>query len=189
MWSHELAWKIVPHGLSTYLLHHYPRFDLTTPPFQIEESAALGFGVTCLILLAAVYGLRGRLGHREWLSLPRPRVTWFVLATGLALIVYMSKLGSEAAPRLIAVYYIPAAASILAISSLSSRVVHRVLWKLVSYAAILMVFPLVILSPGCPLLPPPLFEAGLRALHIPASIVSQLDRTLRARETRRDYLG
>jgi hypothetical protein len=109
-----------------------------------------------------------------------------VAATAVAWLGYMSKIGGEDSSRLVAVYYLLGIGAILAIVPVDGIVVHRRLWKWVGYAAMAMIFPVLLLNPSRPLLPLHLLVDGLRKIGVPASPVAQLEENHRLRAFRFD---
>ena len=188
LWSHDLIWP-VPAALDRHIRRDYPRFSTRVISFQIEETAGIGMGVTAFLALGLLYGLGARLGRPDLRIRPRTGAFLFAAGTALAGLTYLAKMGSEAAPRLVAVYYLVAIAALLALLPLNGIIVHRRLWKLAGYAALVIVFPLVILSPARPLLPPHLIVGGLRSVGVPSSVLDKLEQGYHIRGLRFDNLG
>jgi hypothetical protein len=188
LWSHELSWNVLPSALDGYIRRNYPRFNIRAIPFQIEETAALGIGVVAFTALCGICGIRARVGRADRRIGIKAGTFLFAAATALAWTAYLAKMGSEAAPRLVAAYYIVWIAALLALLPLEGRIVHRWWWKLVGYAAIALVFPLVILSPARPLLPVRLIDTCLR-IGVPVSVLAHLDEGFRVRSSRFDDLA
>ena len=101
----------------------------------------------------------------------------------------MAKMGSEAAPRLVAAYYPVTIAALLLLLPPDGRTVHRRWWRAIAYAAMIMAFVLIVLNPARPLLPERWIIGGLRLLHPPASAVAHLEAHYRLRALRRDGLA
>jgi len=86
---------------------------------------------------------------------------WIMGGGVISLLVYMGKIASEAAPRLVTPYYIVLIAGALVVASLDGRVVR---WKLFRFAGIVVIasaFPMMILAPARPLFPTEAFGALL----------------------------
>jgi hypothetical protein len=183
VWPREIHWPF-QQALTRRLHADFPRFDLNTVPFQIEENCGVGLGVSALAALGVVYGWRRR-------SVPwRPEPDWPALAIVASIIVawlgYMLKMSSEAAPRLVAVYYIAGIAALLLFFPVAGPLVHRRWWRGVGYATMATAFVLIVLNPSRPLLPGNGIAAGLRLVHAPARAVAQLEDNYRERAQRRD---
>jgi hypothetical protein len=188
-WTHELDWNSFQPALRNWLHPDYPRFNINATAFQIEETAGVGPGVTILALLGLCYGLVSRLGGSGVRIRTKPGAWWIIAGATVASLAYLTKMGSEAAPRLFAAYYIVAILALLLFVPLDGTVTHRRLWKAVAYASVAMVFPLLLLSPGRLLLPAQLIESGFKIIHLPASALSQLQLSYRVRSHRVDNLG
>lgn len=139
--------KWLPDSLELFLAAHYPRFDLDWRELPQEEGDGFGPGISLLLIIAAAGLVRSR---------PRTRLSFLsksihagiLIATG----VYLIKMGSEAAPRLMIPYY-AACLAVLLRSPLNDRLTRRRWWCWSATAAAALVLPAVILSPGRPLVP------------------------------------
>jgi hypothetical protein len=89
---------------------------------------------------------------------------WIGAATWISLLVFMSKMGSESAARLIAPYYIPLIASLLLLPGMAA-LTRRRWWKIWAAIAALAALPLVILNPSRPLWPALTFLQKATALY------------------------
>lgn len=145
--------RIIPSGIKDRLRRDYPRIEYAAGEMQIEERAGVGLGIVACAGLMAGYGLWASFVRRN-LKVRRDRqAAWIAAAAAMALLIYMAKMGSEAAARLVAVYYPLIIAGISILASLDGRVVNRALFRLVGVAAMLSSLMLVILSPSRPLFP------------------------------------
>jgi hypothetical protein len=110
--------------------------------------------------------------HRFWLSRNSPRLVhtrnsgalWIALGSFVALLAYMSKMGSEAAPRLIAPYYVMMILGVVSIAALDGAVMMRSLWKITGCLTLASAFIPLTLNPARPLFPVNLTENLLEKL-------------------------
>jgi hypothetical protein len=185
LWPHDFHWPDEA-SLSKAFKPAYPRFMLDDMPFQIEENAGLGLGVSAFWIASFFYGLRGRLSFGS--RTPPLFVLLFAGTTLIASLAFMAKLGSEAAPRLFAVYYVALIAAALLVLPPEGRVIHRLAWKGLACASLAVSFLLIILNPSRPLVPVPWILGGLRLFHAPEASIVRLQENFRLREVRRDGL-
>jgi len=183
VWPHEFKWPHQDEIQAAIQSHGFPRFGLTGVPFQVDETAGIGPGVLLLSILGAIYGLRRRIAQ------PRRPGAWLLAGSVLvAWLGYMSKMGSEAGQRLVAVYYVAGILALLVVLPVNGLAIHRAGWRLLAAVTMLMAFPLVILSPARPILPVPWIDAALRLARVPAAVIEHLDEGYRLRAQRRDEL-
>jgi hypothetical protein len=130
----------------------FPRYHMThLNELPQEEAAALGLGVTLLLLTAigaTVCGM-GRTGSKQSVMALMSPVG---LAAWVSALVFMLKMGSEADPRLMLPYYPLAIIPILLLPAQNHLLRFRG-WKLLIVLAALSVLPAVVLSPARPLWP------------------------------------
>jgi hypothetical protein len=142
---------------------------------QIEETAGMGLGLAVFAFTALGFCLAAiisRYGHSRKRD---PRACWIVAGVGLALLVYMAKIGSESGPRLIAAYYPLMIAGVLVMTALDGGWTRNRFYQLVGLAALLSAFPLVVLSPARPLFPVASVKACLGSLHVPGSMIGRYE--------------
>jgi hypothetical protein len=189
VWTHDLQWESFQPALRRWLRSDYPRFDITATAFQIEETAGVGPGIVAFAALGMILGL-SRPPRGASLHVRRNTGTWWIVAgTAVACLAYLTKMGSEAAPRLFAAYYVAGLMALLLLVPLDGAVTHRRLWKGLAYLAMALVFPLVLLNPSRPLVPVGWIETGFQAVHLPSSALSQLNRGYGIRAHRLDNLA
>jgi hypothetical protein len=156
------------------LSHDFPRLNLNLLEFPTEDGAGVGLGCA----LGAALFLAVSAGARRWdrtLIVPRSvPAAWIVAGGVLALLVYMGKIASEAAPRLVAPYYVLIIAGVLVLAALDGRVVRWKLFQFAGLAVVLSAFPLTILSPARPLFPTHMVAALLEH-HGGAKLRQRLD--------------
>jgi hypothetical protein len=162
VWFKPIRWeKVIPDGLKERLAHDFPRFDITVGEMQMEEGAGVGIGIVICVGLMAVWGLRA-LGARANSRIVRNALSLGIITGGgLAFLIYMSKMGSEATARLVAAYYPLLIAGVSILVPLNGSVMKRSLFKIAGSVSMLSALPLVILSPSRPL-----FPVGLVAEHL-----------------------
>ncbi|MCB1235074.1 MAG: hypothetical protein KDM91_08385 [Verrucomicrobiae bacterium] len=149
-WWNARARGFLPEKLDALLRRDYPRFDLEWREFPQEESDGLGLGLS---LLAGFSGVAAVFCRRK---IPRPfhagNDRLVIAGIAVATLVYLAKMGSEAAPRLLLPYY-----PLLALAVLRSRVNVRLVrsrgWRIAAFVAACCALPAVVLSPCRPLLP------------------------------------
>jgi len=154
IWHKPVSWDgLIPSLIKEELKLDYPRLETTTGEMQLEEDAGIGLGVA----VAAAYMIFLRLTAsltRSHGAIPRNRpAVWIAAAGFIALLVYMSKMGSESASRLIAAYYPLLIVGILLIASLDGAVIRSVLCKIIASLVMFSALPLVVLNPSRPLFP------------------------------------
>jgi hypothetical protein len=164
------VWNGFPAGLQKILKDDFPRFDVGLKELPQEESAGLGGGITVIVLISIVFachrrrrnpGHLGNLARREGVILGA--LTW------VSLLVYMSKMGSEATSRLIAPYY-PLLLLPLLLTSAQDWLVRKRWYQGLGVLAFLMAMVAVILTPARPLWPAdPVCEWAVK--HFPENAV------------------
>jgi len=169
---HEITWTFLfPPSFLHFVVGSYPRFQVFSPALALEETGSLGLGVTLFLLLSLGYGLRAHI------TSPAPastrEVKWLALATLGAWLFYMAKLGSEAAPRLVAPYYIVTTGVMLGLLPFDGVLTRRKAWRGLAILALVMGLVVVGLNPGRPLIPVPAFSALLHAVHAPAGVAAE----------------
>jgi hypothetical protein len=143
------------------LVTHYPRFTLAWYELPGEEGAGVGLGLTILLFLTALAASRFR-NHatNRGASRETKKWGWRICAGGfVALIAYMAKTGSEAAPRLVTPYYPLLFASVLLLPG-NALLVRRNWWQAVALLPAVCALPVLVLTPSRPLWP------ALSALHL-----------------------
>ncbi|MCE0498812.1 MAG: hypothetical protein LV481_12790 [Methylacidiphilales bacterium] len=154
LWYKPISWDpMIPAPIKKQLKRDYPRLVTKTGEMRIDEDAGVGLGVVAAAVFMIILRLRATLGRFRG-AIPRNRpAVWIAVAGFIALLVYMGKMGSESAPRLIAAYYPLFIVGILLMVSLDGEVIRRTLCKIVAGLAMLSAVPLVVLSPSRPLFP------------------------------------
>ena len=117
---------------------------------EIEETAGIGFGITALLIISAVTGLRVR--TFPWSCKTDWRLTLLRATPWLALLVFMLKSNLSATARLVSPYY-GLVMPLLLIGSGQSLVVRFVWWRRLAGLMLLPAFLLILVSPGRPLWP------------------------------------
>jgi hypothetical protein len=134
------------------LKEKFPRYHMAhLKELPQEEAAALGLGVTLLLLVsigAAACGL-GRAGSNRSMMAAVPPVCLAAWVSGL---FFMIKMGSEADPRLMLPYYPLAVIPILLLPG-QDHLLRFCGWRVLIVLAALSVLPAMVLSPSRPLWP------------------------------------
>jgi hypothetical protein len=154
LWPKPVSWNPeLPSSLKAMMDRDFPRLDLSTEEFPIEEGAGAGLGIVLGVVPFLTAGIRSRLFARRVLR-PRGQIgVWISAAMGVACLVYMAKIGNEAASRLVAPYYALIVGCVMVLVSIDGRLLNRSLFRCAGLLAMLCAFPLVILSPSRPLFP------------------------------------
>ena len=136
-------------------LFDFPRLDLKWSELDSEEAAGLGLGLSALLTISVFAGLRGNPQAQRGVASSILRLktgAWICTGSGIALLAYMSKMGSESTARLIAPYYPAIIAGLLLLPSMASLTRKR-WWKACAVLAALCALPIIILNPSRPLWP------------------------------------
>jgi hypothetical protein len=183
-WPHPLVFHFLPDRYLAELKQAFPRFGTGSAPFQLEDNAGIGIGMAILFALSILAGIVARLRGRAPGCPPGTRL--FALSSACALLGYMSKMGSEAAGRLVAVYYVAALLALLLLLPDDGAWLRTKAWRALAALVMLVVFPLLLLNPARPLLPPALSTWAMRVAHVPPSAAAQLEANRRLRFARLD---
>jgi hypothetical protein len=186
LWPKAIDWsKALPSPFTSRLKHDFPRIDFSTGEMQIEESTGMGVGM--VVALGLMIGLRLRRGQSRMPPRLRPRL--LVLVTTLAAIIfYMSTVGSEAASRIIAPYYIMLIVSVLLVVSVDGAVVRRRVCQVTACAIMLVASLLVVLSPSRPLFSPGVAFEFLVAMKVKPSLIARFNNVYTIYSSRWDRL-
>jgi hypothetical protein len=147
------VWDRFPESLQTTLKDDFPRFGVGFRELPQEESAGVGIGITVLGIISIVAALRFRRQNQARPTVWAERQGLIIgLLTWAALLVYMSKLGSESTSRLIAAYY-PLLLLPLLLSPAQSFLVRQRWYRALAVCAGTIALMAVILTPSRPLWP------------------------------------
>ncbi len=178
----------VPPAWHRLLKASYPRYYLSQlNEIPGEEAAGVGLGITLLVLIGTIVtGLHLVLRNvREAGARLFPPV---VLAAWIATAVYLLKMGSEAAPRLMLPYY-PLALIPFILMPAQRQLLHRRWWRVLLVVAALSVFPAMILSVSRPLWPAQTISAQLARAHPDSRLFKRLNDSYGAYARRNDVLA
>lgn len=171
------AWRQV-------LNEKFPRYYLThLNELPQEEAAALGLGVTLLLLIA----LGAAAGGLGWAGTQRsllPLLSPVGLAAWGAALFFMLKMGSEADARLMLPFYPLLIIPILLLPA-QNYLLRFPLWKILMVLAALSVLPAMVLSPARPLWPAQKISERLARQH-PENLARQRLATVYAVYDRRN---
>ena len=152
-----------------------------------EEAAALGLGITLLLLAAiaaAVCGL-GRAGSNRGMMTAMSPVG---LAAWVSALFFMLKMGSEADARLMLPYYSLAIIPILLLPA-QNRLLQFRAWRILIILAALSVLPALVLSPARPLWPAQKISERLARQHPDNPALQRLAAVYSAYALRNDALA
>jgi hypothetical protein len=171
--------KVVPASLR-WLKDDFPDFRMTHPQLATEEHSGLGLGVTAALLACVACA---------WKSL-RPRRllgTGGLVAAGfwVALLFFMTKLGSCGTPRLAAPYYAGLLLPPLLMMHSGIRL-KRKWWMVLSIVSILPILPALACNPARPLLPMTSIIQTLRSHEIDTKALSRMETVYQTYATRSD---
>lgn len=157
----------------SWLKRNYPHFEFSLNELPQEEASGLGLFLIILFMWSLV--------QATWSTRPEPKpivmglyrqqIIYFFIAAGLAVLVFMAKMGSESAARLFLPYYFLIIGFGLWLRD-SSRLVRKMSWHIISVASAVMTILVLILSPSRPLFP---FRPVLQAVSgiAPKSLVER----------------
>ena len=142
-----------PPSVRSLLSEDFPRLELGQTEFPTEDGAGVGLGCLMASALFIAASAWARRYHRAIVVTQNRVGKWITGAAAISLLVYMSKIASEAAPRLVTPYYLLVIAGVLTLAALDGQVVRWSLFRWAGLAVILSAFPLVVLAPARPLFP------------------------------------
>ena len=150
----QINWEgVVPASLMARLENNFQKLTFTSYEMQVEEKAGIGLGIVVGLGLMAGFGLGNSLKRTGARARWNGRALWIAVGGVMALLIYMSKIGSEAASRLVAAYYPLIIAGMQVLFSLDGCVIKRSLFKIVGAVIMLSALPCVIFNPARPLFP------------------------------------
>lgn len=161
---HEIRWNLLPGGLADELAQAFPRFNASSPALVLEESCSLGIGVSFLLILAILYGLRTAAAGSK--TVPPAGTKWVAVGLALAWVALMAKLASEGVPRIVAPYYLLTVGVALALLPFDGLATRRPLWRALAYFAMLTAIAVVVVTPGRPLFPYGLAESAAKVTRV-----------------------
>ena len=178
----------IPTNWQRQLHDDFPRYYLNKiNELPGEESASLGLGVTLPLLIVLS------------ISLAKFRVTWqlkvfadpvppVALATWVAILFYLLKMGSEAGPRLLLPYYALALVPLLRLPA-QATLLRFQSWRLFLVLSALSVLPAMVLSPSRPLWPAQIACNEMSAKHPENKTVARMTAVYTAYAGRNDTLA
>jgi hypothetical protein len=178
----------LPASCSALLKRDYPRFYLAKlNELPSEEGAGLGLGVA-LLLLAGVLMTGWQFARHSSSGQVHFRLPWVVLAAWLAGLVYLLKMGSEAAPRLMLPYSPLMLVPFLLLSG-QKRLLQSRAGRILALLAALFILPGLILSPLRPLWPGRMVCEKLAAKHPGHAALERMASVYSAYAHRNDVLA
>ena len=169
---------VMDHFVRTPFGSHFAGFDHfgRLSRFTMELNAGIGPGVCLLTLLAVVGARRGRrVNPGEQVAFHGGIYVWLRLAPWLALFVFMAKIGSFAAARYLAAYYLLLFPLILARPG-HSYVVRKRWWQWMEICSMLFTAILLVVSFDRPLFPARAIIGHLQETHPHSKIVASLSK-------------
>jgi hypothetical protein len=151
--AEDWVWEHFPDRLRSILMKDFPHFVVGFRELPQEESAGMGIGITLIVIVSVVAAWRFRRRFRAHsASLAWRQGLTIGALTWVALLVYMSKLGSEATSRLLAAYY-PLLLLPLLLTPAQGFLVRQRWYRAMAVCAALIALAAVILTPSRPLWP------------------------------------
>ena len=152
------------------VVRDYPRLGFQWGELAIEEGAGIGAGLGLLFVFSLIYAAcKWKRGAMDFSA---KSGTWIVVGGVAALLVYMAKIGSESAPRLVAAYY-PLLLAIPLLNPSVGVLVRKRWWKIAVLLVALSAVPAVILTPSRPLWPARTALKNLASLHPENRMISR----------------
>jgi len=180
--------KKMPASWQQILKEKFPRYYMAgLNELPQEEAAGLGLGVTLLLLggsVATFFGAGKKIAPGNIFS----QMSLVAFAAWIAALVYMAKMGSEAAARLMLPYYPLAIVPLLLLPSQNFLLRFRT-WRIFAALAALSVLPAIILSPARPLLPMTHLSGQFAQRHPSSALAQRLASVYSAYAQRNDALA
>lgn len=142
-----------------------------------EDWAGLGFGVTALMVIAALWAVKSRVTSGAWrvagtegvfafpVSRPASRIRWLALVSPwIALLAYGAKSGMVTPARLIAPYY-PLLLPLLLVGAEQAQLVRQRWWRGLTWAVFFLAAAVLVVAPARPLWPAKTILTPLVAAH------------------------
>lgn len=178
----------LPDAWHQLLKEKYPRaFMARLNELPGEESAGLGLGVT-LLLLGGVFAAVIEIGRRGCGKGVAELIPPVAFAAWIATAVYLVKMGSEAAPRLLLPYYSLALIPFLLLAGQARSRNHRH-WQFFATLSALSVLPALLLSVSRPLWPGRSISARLAQAHPGNHMLQRMATTYDTYARRNDLLA
>ena len=175
-------------ALPAWVMTAFPRLRLNKlNELPGEEGAGLGLSLTLpLVLVFGIFLIRFR-------SLPKiqntiRRLPPLALAAGVAALVFLAKVGSEAGPRLLLPYYLPFLIPFLLLPAQREWLRFRV-WRIFLLLTALSVLPVLALSMARPLWPAQTITTHLALAYPGSKSLQRLATTYTAYAHRNDVLA
>jgi hypothetical protein len=183
-WWNAHVWQGMPSSARHYLQDQFPRLNLGLGELPVEEAAGLGIGITgVLVVLTLKRFCKKMVSPKSGCGLVERLI---VVAGGLALVVYMLKMGSECGARIVAPYYPLVLAGLFLVLRLS---IPRGHFRYVAALALLSTYPLVILTPARTLVPVSMLVSGLKEVGWEHPLLDRAAQVYEVYQNRADALG
>jgi hypothetical protein len=191
-WNSTVAPRIMEMRPVAWIRSQFPRLSLDVRELVAEESAGLGIGIALLWTILVLVSARSR---RD-VGMPCPaqrhaksRFAWCISAAGLiALGVFLAKMGSEGAPRLLTPYYPVLLFTVLLLAGAKHPVRQR-WWRLTTYTVSLVPIVVLIVQPARPLFPVDLLVQCLPKEGAMGSVSSRVTAVYQTYQARADVLA
>lgn len=174
-WWNAHAFAIVPHFVTTPMLHNFYSGFLWLGELPTEDWAGLGFGLSVLLAVSVIASFCKTQSSFGAASMPsRADFTrkLVLLAPWVALLAYCAKAGMIAPDRLIAPYY-PLLLPLLLTGRRQSEIVRQRWWRMAAGAVIFLALIVLVISPDRPLWPAQTLLGRLAARYPENHLVSR----------------
>jgi hypothetical protein len=167
-WWNQSALTVLPQPIVRPLVANFEQSFHQLWEMPSEDWVGLGFGVSLLLLVSWLAGWKYR-NHRSSAGpgqrpLPEKVRAWILLAPWAALLVFCMKSGMVTGARLISPYY-PLLAPLLLLGTGQVFLVRKGWWKWLAGSVVVVVFPVLMLTPGRPLWPAQTILSRLASRH------------------------
>jgi hypothetical protein len=155
-WWNQHALSYFPHALVRLMDANFEAGYITLGELPIEDAAGLGFGISVLIVVSLLAGLKYR-GRSRLVPGGAPRLSTLharllLLAPWFSLLAYCMKTGMVTPFRLVAPYY-PLLLPALLMGAGQSQIVRRRWWRVSAAGVLALALTALVLNPSRPLWP------------------------------------
>lgn len=158
-WWNDNALKVLPHFIVGPMVANFEQGFHVLGELPTEDGTGIGFGLSVLLVISIVAAAFHSKKIGGSATLP-PAARWIpnlvrwgaLLAPWGSLLFYCLKSGIVDATRLISPYY-PMLFPLLLLGTGEVFIVQKRWWKVLAFCAVLLAFPVIILTPGRPLWP------------------------------------
>lgn len=154
-WWNQNALRLLPGFIVQPMVKYFEGGFHMLWELPTEDWCGLGFGVTLLMLISAIWAIRGFRRRSESslrVGLPRLVLRCAIISPWMALLVYGAKSGMVTPARLIAPYY-PLLLPLLLVGAEQAGLVRQRWWRGLAWLVGLMALAVLVVTPPRPLWP------------------------------------